>query len=251
VSWTKSQIVAVISGVAVALLLALIAGGWLAFRSQRFGAEAKLTPLHFDGSNLVKIDNDSQLQFGTGPFAISFWIRTTTPPKNQTLISKRVSTMGNGWVISALEDNRFLLYTAGCASPASSPQAFRDGKWHHVAFVREGQTVTIFFDNNAVGTGPDICDHNDSNPISVGMDAQKSWAFEGDIAELHLYGRALNTVEIAEEWNNGQGRQAAASGGGLLAGFHFDDRGGTAAADFSGNSHSGTLTRSSAEPAPN
>ena len=249
-AWTKSQLVAIATGGVVVLLLGLIAAALLTWTVQRRSEAEKLTPIHFDGSNLVQIDRAPDLQFGPGPFTISFWFRTTTPPKNQTLLSKRISTMGNGWVISALEDGKFLFYTAGCASPASSPQQFRDGRWHHLAFVRSGQMLTIFFDNAPVGSGPDPCPHIDKNPIRVGMDAQKGWPFEGDIAELHLYGRALSANEIAEEWNNGRGRKTAVAAGGLIAGFHFDEPG-NSVTDFSAHGHRGAVIRGVTEPAPN
>jgi hypothetical protein len=249
-AWTKSQLVAIASGGAVAFLLALVATAVLTWTVQRRAEAEKLTSVHFDGSNLVQIENDPQLQFGPGPFTVSFWFKTTAQAKNQTLLSKRVSTMGNGWVISALEDNRFLLYSAGCASPASGPQQFRDGRWHHLAFVRSGQVMTIFFDNVSVGSGPNTCNYKDRNPIRIGMDAQKGWPFEGDIAELHIYGRALNPSEIGDEWNNGRGRKSAVAAGGLIAGFHLDEAAG-AAMDFSGQGHRGAVIRNPAEAAPN
>ena len=79
-----------------------------------------------------------------------------------------------------------------------------------------------------------------SNPIF--QDAEK--------ARLHLeelrweHGRACphcghykdrEVLEVAEEWNNGNGRKSAVAGGGLIAGYHFDEGAGTITADFSGN----------------
>ena len=240
-SWTKSQFKAIVCGAVLALLvIAILVGVFLRYLAP--SNEAGLTSLRFDRSSRVEIDRHPELEFGTGPFTISFWFKTASQQKYLTFISKRVSTMGDGWVIHGQENNTFLFYTAGCASPTSTPQQFRDGLWHQVIFSRATNHMTIFFDGRSVGAGPDPCNHIDNHPIRIGMDAETGWHFEGEIAEVHLYNRALTLEEIAEEWNQGKGRKSAVTGGGLVAGYHFDESGNTAI-DFSGKGHIGTLIR--------
>src|SRR5437773_12139366 len=96
-SWTKSQLVALGTGAAVGFVLLLTAVGLLA--ALFFRPKEKLTPMRFDLSNRVQIDSHPQLQFGTGPFTISFWFKTSSQQKYFTFLSKRVNTMGDGWVI--------------------------------------------------------------------------------------------------------------------------------------------------------
>ena len=166
-------------------------------------------------------------------------------------MGKRISGLGDGWVLGANQESGLSFYTAGCASPASRPQQFRDGQWHHLVVTRTGQTMTFFYDNQNVGGGPDTCDHNEVHPLRIGMDADKGWHFDGEIAEVHFYNRALTDAEIAIEWNDGKGRTEAVPGGGLVAGYHFNDAGGGQALDFSGNGHHGRHVRSvvpAAEP---
>lgn len=243
---TKIELMAVISGGILALLL-LILGGALAWHFTRTPAtdsKQNLTSLQFDLSRRVEIASDPALQFGAGPFTISFWFRTTSKQKYLTFICKRENTMGDGWIIHGQENNTFLFYSAGCASPTSSPQQFRDGQWHHLAFVRSGTTLTIFYDDQQVGSGPNTCNYVDRHPIRIGMDADEGWHFDGDLAELHLYNRALSPAEIAEEWNQGKPRKTAVPAGGLVAGYHFDEHAGNEALDFSGYGHHGGLIRS-------
>ena len=93
-----------------------------------------------------------------------------------------------------------------------------------------------------VGSGGTQCSHDDNNPIRIGMDGDgDAWHFEGEISEVHFYGRALGRDEVAEEWNNGQGLTGPVAGGGLIAGYHFDEGQGSTARDFSGNHHDGML----------
>jgi hypothetical protein len=77
------------------------------------------------------------------------------------------------------------------------------------------------------------------------MDGDKGWHFEGDLAEVHFYNRALDPAEIAEEWNHGHGLKTSVAAGGLIAGYHFDEQAGSVAVDFSGHGRQGTLIRSS------
>jgi len=205
--------------------------------------EKVLNPLQFDLLKRVQIPDDAQLRFRQEPFTISFWLRTSSTRKYTAMVAKRTSALGDGWVLGTGDNDGLYFYCAGCASPGSAPVQFRDGKWHHYVLAREGEALTFYFDNRNVGGGPTRCDHNDSNPLKIGMDADQGWHFEGEIAEAHFYNRTLSVSEIAEEWNNGKGRKTAVSGGGLIAGYHFDESGGPVARDFSGNRHDGTLIR--------
>jgi len=228
-------------GAALALLVIAVLVG-VFFRYLAPSSESGLTSLRFDRSSRVQVETHPELEFGTGPFTISFWFKTTSQQKYLTFISKRTSTMGDGWVIHGQENNTFLFYAAGCASPTSTPQQFRDGLWHQLIFSRQTNQMTIFFDGRFVGAGPEPCNHIDHYPIRIGMDAETGWHFEGEVAEVHLYNRALTLGEIAEEWNQSKGRKFAVSGGGLVAGYHFDESVGPAL-DFSGKGHVGTLIR--------
>jgi hypothetical protein len=243
---TRSQRVAIISGVATAFLLIasalLFLWFWVAAPQLK---QAVRTPIRFDLSNRIEIPNHPSLQFRRAPFSISMWFRTTSQRKYIAFMGKRISGMGDGWVLGANAENGLSFYTAGCASPASTPQNFRDGQWHHLVATRVGQTMTFYYDNQNVGSGPDTCDHNEVHPLRIGMDADGGWHFEGEVAEVHLYNRALSDSEIAMEWNNGKGRTTALQGGGLVAGYHFDEAGRSQFMDFSGNGHHGTFVRSS------
>jgi hypothetical protein len=242
---TRSQKVAIFSGVATALLL--ISSALLFLWFWAIGPELKpasRTPVRFDLANRIEVANHPSLQFRRGPFSISMWFRTTSKRKYIAFMGKRISGMGDGWLLGANEQDGLSFYTAGCASPASSPQNFRDGHWHHLVVTRAGQTMTFYYDNQNVGSGPDTCDHNEAHPLRLGQDADGGWHFEGELAEVHFYNRALTESEIALEWNNGKGRTIALPGGGLMAGYHFEDSSGGQITDFSGNGHHGRSVRS-------
>ena len=71
------------------------------------------------------------------------------------------------------------------------------------------------------------------------MDAEPNgWHFDGDMAEVHFYNRALNNDEITSEWNSGQPIKGKVIGEGLVAGYHLGT-GADSTADFSGNGPDG------------
>jgi hypothetical protein len=197
--------------------------------------------MRFDLSNRIEIPNDPRLQFGQGDFAISFWFDTTSPRPCLSFISKRRSPMGDGWVVH-LDHDQLLFYCMGCVNQRSEPLRVRDGLWHHVVVTRAAGQLMLYLDNQPVGSGPDLCNHNDLNPIRIGMDGDgEAWHFEGELAQAHFYKRALSAAEVAEEWNEGRGLDQAVDAGGMAAGYHLDTVRGTEASDFTGHGHDGRL----------
>lgn len=193
--------------------------------------------LKFNLSSRVEIPNDPGLQFGDSPFTISFWVKTASERPLVSFISKRMNSLGDGWVVHQ-DHGQLLFYCAGCASPKSQPVSIRDDQWHHLAVTRSGSQLIFYLDGKNVGVGETRCNHYDNNPLRIGMDGDgDSWHFEGEISEVHIYGRTLSSGEIAAEWNQPE----VVAGGGLIAGYHFDEGQGDTAKDFSGNHHDGVL----------
>jgi hypothetical protein len=199
-----------------------------------------ITPSHFDLLTRLDIRSQPALEFRREPFAFTFWFRSTVTNRMLTFMAKRVHTLGNGWVISSLEDHSLLFYAAGCATTKAPAPNCRDGRWHHVAAVREETRLTLYLDGVVAGIGDNTCDFNDTYPIRIGMDAEPNgWRFEGDMAEVHFFNRALTVTEIAEEWNAGQPLKRNTVSEGLVAGYHLGT-GATNMMDFSGNGADGT-----------
>jgi hypothetical protein len=189
----------------------------------RISAAGARAGVEFDMQHRVEVPYAPSLQFGTSPFTISFWFKTTSSRNILSPISKRISAAtGDGWVVELVQD-QILFYCAGCASPKTDPVNVRDGLWHHLAITRAGGQLIFYLDNQMVGAGQDSCNHNDSHALRIGMDGddEGSWHFDGEISEVHLYKRALSAGEVSEEWNGGRGIDQAVDAGGLIAGYHL------------------------------
>src|SRR5690606_4630416 len=66
-----------------------------------------------------------------------------------------------------------------------------------------------------------------------------STAFEGVIDEFNIWNVALNDSQIADQWNNGNGRENGDLTD-LVAGYHFDEGAGTTVIDYSPTGNNGT-----------
>jgi hypothetical protein len=202
-------------------------------------AEESITPTHFDQITRLRVPSRPALQFRREPFTVTFWFRTTITNRPLAFIAKRAHTLGEGWVISTLEDHSLLFYAAGCATTKAPAPASRDGRWHHVAAVRNGTRLAFYLDGHEAGAGDNTCDFNDKHSIRIGMDAEPNgWHFEGDMAEVHFYNRPLGSAEIVLEWNAGQPVKGKVIGEGFVAGYHLGT-GPAGTADFSGNGPDG------------
>src|SRR5678816_4603681 len=109
---TRSQTVAILSGVTTALFLIAVAVLFFLFS----GVGPRLrpvsrTPVRFDLSNRVEIPNHPSLQFRRGPFSISMWFRTTTQRSYIAFMGKRISGLGDGWVLGANQESGLSFYT--------------------------------------------------------------------------------------------------------------------------------------------
>jgi len=72
-----------------------------------------------------------------------------------------------------------------------------DGNPHVALYVRAGETVSLYVDGVRVASQTSLCAAaRGSYPFQIGAMTTGSYFFNGDIAEIQLYNRALNAAEI-------------------------------------------------------
>lgn len=114
-------------------------------QSQFGGASA-----YFDGGNdgLMLAD----LALGTGACTIEMWIKTSSSVQYAQLIGNEPGfTLMVNHASSTSGD--FALYVPSGLLLTSVSGDWNDGAWHHIALVRSGNTVTLYTDGSANGTG--------------------------------------------------------------------------------------------------
>ena len=91
---------------------------------------------------------------------------------------------------------------------ASPVPVVNDGAWHHVVFTVAGTAMTIYQDGKTVATGTQTSSDamNASMDCRIGSDAQDAATFwDGTIDEVALYGTALATITVQQNYWLGSG----------------------------------------------
>lgn len=163
--------------------------------------------LAFDGvDDRVEIPYSPAVDVEAGDFTVTTWFRYAETTGTQAIFwAYRMNAAPQLWLRAEPEDNRLQAYLAtglGTAARISSPQAYNDGAWHHLALQRVGNQLTMYVDGASVATGPTPPGAPTNGRefglhglyIGQRLDGANRWA--GALDEFRLYDRALTTEEL-------------------------------------------------------
>ncbi len=183
-------------------------------------------------------------------FTVEAWFRTTDAGRN-ILMGNYAGGRGGALNLELHTDNRVRIYLAPVEGGRTVDLNLaagrldidtRDGRWHHLAAVRQGQTVRLYLDARLAGEAPDTAGTFDllGDVYHLGRDTRTgSTTFEGDLDDVRLWQRALSAEELAAVFRGKvPGKPDAPSTEGLLAQYAFEHpegtpgEAGTAAAEY-------------------
>ncbi len=161
--------------------------------------------LKFDGSDdYVEVDDDSTLDFGASDsFTAEAWFKTESN-ENMRIVYKW-SSSGYAIFIGLINPGNVVGIIWYAGSPRSiESDGWNDGKWHHVAFVRNVSSSYIYLYVDGILRDSDI-DPGGSleNPgnLYIGCDWQPDYFFNGTIDEVRILNRALSDDEVRADFN--------------------------------------------------
>jgi len=107
--------------------------------------------MYFPGTNAyLSTPSNAAFQFGTGDFTIEFWVYLSG---SGSLFSNSTSSLGSNCLNCRLYSYGTLdFYTSGGAEYTSLTSAVTASTWTHLAFVRSGNTVTIYKNGTSIGS---------------------------------------------------------------------------------------------------
>ncbi len=159
----------------------------------------------FDGINdRLKLDNNTIGNFGNSNWTIEFWMKTSAA-KAMNIISKR-ETCGDAhfWNIG-MNPSGTIGYELDNASRSQLMQLgtdvntkVNDGRWHHVAWVREGINIKVYIDgvvranNNSNG----IIYQGVTNSIDIGELYCYGRNYQGSLDEIRIWHSARTLEQI-------------------------------------------------------
>jgi hypothetical protein len=166
---------------------------------------------YFNGaeSDYIGIPDHAGLNFGTGDFSVSFWIKCTgtiqTGGFDISFIDKRVSEV-NGWTIKARSDSYLALQTV---DPINSWEqtfgttAINNDVWHHIVAIRTSAgNKIVYIDNNVeLNYTTTVRDVSSTKDLEFGRliasDLDENY-YIGTLDDVAIYNRALTPSEVQQ-----------------------------------------------------
>lgn len=178
-----------------------------AFRPGRIGLA-----LNVAGAPPLRIERPRNFSIDYGMVTAMAWIKIEDSPPDAPMTLLEYSAYdargATGWRLSRAPDGRIAVclgfVSADCSEPGSlmvqSGQRVLPGGWHHVAFVRDYESVSLVIDGKVDGTGrfhPNVLD-GDNLWFRIGSDEHGMPSLRGLIDEVEIYNAPLGTDEIAK-----------------------------------------------------
>jgi hypothetical protein len=193
----------------------------------------------FDGmSGSISVPHSSTLDFTTNDFTLSAWVWSDSTGVQQVIHKGGMSGGAEKQFWLRLNDPPaygLIRFLTGQLSQetwiGSNDRSATDGRWHHIAAMRQGQVLSLFFDGQplANASGP-VRDCSNDQALIIGKQFIQGNFFKGSLDELRIYNRALSAQEVQQLYIADGGLSA-----GLVAHYPFDGN----ANDASGNGNNG------------
>ncbi len=168
-----------------------------------------------DGADdYVQIADDATLDFGTGDFTISAWLKTTASSTSRILgkVDGDGTTGGSPiqYHFYTVSDGKLYFKVADGSSTVTykTTNAINDGEWHHLMGTWKGSTDTmkVYLDgveeSNQVENTGSIGSLDNTGSFRIGR-AGSDTPIAGSIDEVRIYSRALSESEVGLLYDNG------------------------------------------------
>jgi len=138
---------------------------------------------------------------GYSEVTYSFWAKKHNASEQEIVLNKHTV------LLIQINSNGFTYYLVNeTTTPSQRTRTAinNDTNWHYYVLRYDGSSIDFFFDGSYSGSentsGP--INSDPSRPLVIGKDP---WGqtFNGDLDEIKIYERALNTTEIQETYNEG------------------------------------------------
>ncbi len=135
-------------------------------------------------------------------FTLSLWMRLpSAPADHRSLLAKPVGAeVADTWELFFLAGTlRFKLQGEDSSASITIPPPYAVDEWIHIASTWDGSTAAAYYQGTLVDTIGVPTIQVDDHPILVGLDQDNGTPagfFAGDLDEIRIYQRALDTAEI-------------------------------------------------------
>ena len=198
--------------------------------------------LYFDGDDYVDCGSDTSFAF-TGQVTLEAWIKVNKTGINQRIIGYDTPSDPR-YLLSVRDDDKgnfYINHAGGTAIDIKSTTTVTDGKWYYLVGLYNGTIGYIYVDGILENSIIRVINNFTASGLYIGAYTYGSPAmyFNGIIAEVRIYNRALDSLEI--QWNYHHPSQPYDTSG-LVGWWRFNEFQGDTLFDSSGNGNDGTIT---------
>jgi len=201
------------------------------------------TCLSFDGSDdYAFVPNHSDLQFGTGDFSISVWIKIDAIGSTQQIFCKRGGD-GN-YEIQVNSAGRLSVWAP---LGFSGSTVLSVNTWYNVTLIRNNPTSYLYLNGTLEASYSNVGNQNSTSGLSIGQDSYGGERFNGNIDEFAIWNSGLSAAEALAIYNGNASLNLLTNSGdygsssNLVLYLQMNDGSGNAAVDATGNDHHATL----------
>jgi hypothetical protein len=179
------------------------------------------TALYFNGKSYASVANNDKLNFGTGDFTVSAWVKTITTSIGEAEGRRDIVDKGDpynsGYAISSMNNRASSLfgesgrsgYGGYCGTvPVDSldynnficpnDKFIDDGSWHNIVAERQNGLVKIYLDKVLIHKYENSDDVSTADDLIIGRHGEKDESFfRGKIDEITIYNQAIGEDQIA------------------------------------------------------
>ena len=158
--------------------------------------------MSYDGiSDWITVADNDDLDFGTGSFTMSAWIKTTHVAF-QTIVGKRTSA--NGYVFGVFNNGHLACFLEGDSGDSGFITGridISDGEWNHIVFVVTNSSVTYYingvFDQTDSFTA--VGSMNNAEDLQIGKSDALGF-YEGYLSDIAIYPEAKSATWVAQQY---------------------------------------------------
>ncbi|CAF0860022.1 unnamed protein product [Rotaria sordida] len=196
--------------------------------------------LNFDGSDdFVGINaagNTATNFTSASTFTIEAWIKPGSNALSSFISHKASTTVVDGYALFVNYGSTSVVGFETKNSGLAATRTINNNVWNHIAFVYNAGTATFYINGLAAGSGA-IAITASADQLRFGMLSNGVYAYNGSMDEVRFW----NTARTASEIQTNMFAPVSNTATGLIAYYNFDAGSGTALADLTSNTYTGTL----------
>ena len=158
--------------------------------------------LEFGGQGLVAVPHAASLQPAQA-IGVAAWIRPRAVA-SQRIVRKARFAQSDGWELSLSSSGRaFVRFNQASQGDAlrllsTRPYPTDGSTWMHLAASFDGARISLYVDGQLEGSlaAPGLVIGANSEPLTIGADADGGNGFTGAVDDVHLFDRALSAEQV-------------------------------------------------------